>query len=180
MSFISHRSKEFDYDAFKNLWAMYVKRYSSDWLVIYNDLSEPYNPANSYRETKTITPGITVSNTTTYGRKITNYDNTSDGTTYGKVTTDQTNTYDGTLRDADKSTNSGSDTRTITNDGWSANSGTDTNTQTTTGSTTETRSGYNGNATDALQADIDFRARNDLYNIIINGFAREYLIYNCS
>lgn len=180
MSFVSHRAKEYDYDTFKNIWSMYVKRYSSDWTVIYNNLSRAYDPVNSYSETKTITPDITVGNTTTYGRKITNYDNTSDGTTYGKVITDQTNTYDGTLRDVDKSTNSGSDTRNITNDGWSANSGTDTNTQTTTGSTTETRSGYSGNAPVSLQADIDFRVRNDLYNIIIDGFAKEILFYDNS
>ncbi len=182
MSYISHQSADKDLIAFIMLWDIYKKRHIDEWTKIFESVAlteaENYNPMNTYGETKTTTPNLTNSSTTTYGRVLTDVIDSTDTLSHGKVTTDQTNTYDGTLRDSDKSTNSGSDTRSIDNTTTSTNSGTDSNTTTTTGTNTETKTGYNTNPVDSLQRFIDFSFKNNLRDLIINNFVREFLFYN--
>lgn len=177
MSFVSHKAAD-DVDTFLTHWNIYKKRYSAEWERIYNDValtqSADYNPMLQYSETKTITPDIEVESSTEYGHIITGSGSSSLG--HGMTVTDQTNTYDGALRDGSKSTQSGTDTTTASN--TDTHSGTDTNTTTTTGSTTETKEGYRDNPLDNLQRDIDFTFRNNLRDLIINNFARDYLFYN--
>ena len=181
-SYISHQSADKDLICFIMLWDIYKKRHFDEWTKIFESValteSENFNPLNTYSETKTTTPNLTNSSTTTYGRVVTDVIDSTDTLSHGKVTTDQTNTYDGTLRDSDKSTNSGSDTRSIDNTTTSTNSGTDSNTTTTTGTNTETKTGYNTNPVDNLQRFIDFSFKNNLRDFIINNFVREFLFYN--
>ena len=182
MSYISHQSADKDLIAFIMLWDIYKKRHFDEWTKIFESVAlteaENYNPLNTYSETKITTPDLTVTSETTYGREVTDVVDSTDTLTHGKVTTDQTNTYDGTLRDSDKSTNSGSDTRSIDNTTTSTNSGSDSNTTTTTGTNTETKTGYNTNPVDSLQRFIDFSFKNNLRDLIINNFVREFLFYN--
>lgn len=182
MSYISHQPESYDVTAFIAIWQVYKNRHLDEWSRLYRDVkltqSADYDPTLSYKETRETTPDITTESTTDYGHVITSSNSGSDSTTYGKVTTDQTNTYDGALRDSGKSTDSGSDSRTLSNSGTDTHSGTDTNTTTTTGTTTETKSGYKDNLLINLQADIDFTFKNNLRDLIINNFAREFLIYD--
>lgn len=182
MSYISHQSADKDLIAFIMLWDIYKKRHLDEWTKIFRSVAlteaENYNPMNTYGETKTTTPNITNSSTTTYGRVLTASINTTDGLAHGKITTGQTNTYDGTLRDSDKTTDSGTDTRTVTGTNTDTNSGSDSNTTTTTGTNTETKTGYNTNPVDSLQRFIDFSFKNNLRDLIINNFVREFLFYN--
>lgn len=182
MSYISHQSKDKDLIAFIMLWDIYKKRHIDEWTKIfeYVDItnSESFDPLNTYGETKTTTPNITNSSTTTYGRVLTASINTTDGLAHGKITTEQTNTYDGELRDSDKTTDSGTDTRTVTGTNTDTNSGSDSNTTTTTGTNTETKSGFNTSPFDNLQRGIDFSFKNNLRDLIINNFVREFLFYN--
>jgi hypothetical protein len=182
MSYISHQPESYDVTAFIALWSIYKLRHSDEWEKIYKAFqytqSQDYDPTLNYKETRETTPDITTESSTEYGHTITSSNSGSDSTTYGKVTTDQTNTYDGALRDSGKSTDSGSDSRTLSNSGSDTHSGTDTNTTTTTGTTTETKSGYKDNPLINLQTDIDFSFKNNLRDLIINNFAREFLIYD--
>lgn len=182
MSYISHQPENYDVTTFIAIWHVYKNRHIDEWSRLYRDVkltqSADYDPTLSYKETRETTPDITTESTTDYGHVINSSNSGSDSTTYGKVTTDQTNTYDGALRDSGKSTDSGSDSRTLSNSGTDTHSGTDTNTTTTTGTTTETKSGYKDNPLINLQADIDFSFKNNLRDLIINNFAREFLIYD--
>ena len=182
MSYVSHQTSEYDVSVFIALWSLYKNRHLDEWTKIFKSValteSESFNPLNSYGETKTITPNITNASTTTYGRVLTASINTTDGLAHGKVTTEQTNTYDGALRDSGKTTDSGTDTRTVTGTNTDTNSGSDSNTTTTTGTNTETKSGYNTNPFDNLQRGIDFSFKNNLRDLIINNFVREFLFYN--
>lgn len=182
MSYISHQPESYDVTAFIALWSIYKLRHADEWEKIYKAVqytqSQDYDPTLSYKEVRETTPDITTESSTEYGHTITSSTSGSDSTTYGKVTTDQTNTYDGALRDSGKSTDSGSDSRTLSNSGTDTHSGTDTNTTTTTGTTTETKSGYKDNPLVNLQTDIDFNFKNNLRDLIINNFAREFLIYD--
>ena len=182
MSYISHQPESNDVTAFISLWSIYKLQHANEWEKIYKAVqytqSQGYDPTLSYKEIRETTPDITTESSTVYGHVISSSNSGSDSTSYGKVTTDQTNTYDGALRDSGKSTDSGSDSRTLSNSGTDTHSGTDTNTTTTTGTTTETKSGYKDNPLVNLQTDIDFNLRNDLRDIIINNFAREFLIYD--
>lgn len=182
MSYISHQPESNDVTVFLAIWGIYKQRHSDEWERIYKAIqytqSQDYDPTLNYKETKEITPDITTESSTDYGHVITTSNSSSDSTTYGKVTTDQTNTFDGALRDSDKSTDSGSDSRSLSNSGSDTHSGTDTNTTTTTGTTTETKTGYRDNPLANLQTDIDFSFKNNLRDLIINNFAREFLIYD--
>lgn len=182
MSYISHQREEYDTAAFIALWNIYKLRHNDEWERIYKALqytqSQDYDPTLNYKETRETTPDITTESSTDYGHVITSSASGSDSTSYGKVITDQTNTYDGELRDSGKSTDSGSDSRILSNSGSDTHSGTDTNTTTTTGTTTETKEGFRDNPLINLQTDIDFSFKNNLRDLIINNFAREFLIYD--
>lgn len=177
-SFISHMTKQYDVTQFINQWSIYKSRHLDEWTAVYNATVANVNPLNNYSETRTVTPNITVENTVDYGRTTTNTNGSTSGVTYGKTTTGQTNTYDGTLRNSAKTTDSGSDTTTVSGSGSTAVSGTDTSTTATTGTTTETKSGYKESPFDNLQKSIEFKARFNLRDMIINGFAAEFLFYN--
>lgn len=184
MSYISHKAEAEDINVFIALWTVYKERHYDEWARIYRDVAKTqtadFDPMSTYKETKTVTPEITVTSDTDYGHIISTTSTGSNTMTYGKTTTDQTNTYDGTLRNSDKSTDSGSDTSSLTNTGSDTHSGKDSNTTVTTGSTTETKEGYTESPLIALQTDIDFAFKNNLRDLIINNFAREFLIYDCS
>lgn len=177
-SFISHMPKENDVTQFINQWSLYKNRHIDEWTAVYNATIANVNPLNNYSETRTVTPNITVENTVDYGRTTTNTNGSTSGVTYGKTTTGQTNTYDGSLRNSAKTTDSGSDTTTVSGSGSTAVSGSDTSTTATTGNTTETKSGYKESPYDNLQKSIEFKARFNLRDMIINGFAAEFLFYN--
>lgn len=177
-SFISHMDKTQDITQFINQWQIYKNRHMDEWTAIYNATVANVNPINDYSETRTVTPNITVENTVDYGRTVTNTNDTTNTIQHGKTTTGQTNTYDGNLRNSAKTTDSGSDTTTIDGTTTSAVTGQDGSTTSTTGSTTETKSGYKNNAFDNLQKSVEFKARFNLRDMIINGFATEFLFYD--
>lgn len=177
-SFISHMDKTQDITQFINQWQIYKNRHMDEWTAIYNATVANVNPINDYSETRTVTPNITVENTVDYGRTVTNTNDTTNTLQHGKTTTGQTNTYDGNLRNSAKTTDSGIDTTTIDGTTTSAVTGQDGSTTSTTGSTTETKSGYKNNAFDNLQKSIEFKARFNLRDMIINGFATEFLFYD--
>ena len=159
MSFISnYEDSVTDVNAFIKLWELYIRRYYDEWGVIWGALTADYDPLITYKETKTITPQVRTTNETTY----------ASGISIGDTTTVQTNTYDGELRDSGKSTSSGNNSHT----------GKDTTVQSFTGYNTELKEGYTDKAPEALQANIDFVNRNNLRDLIINNFAREFLFYN--
>ena len=177
-SFISHMDKTQDITQFINQWQIYKNRHMDEWTAVYNATIANVIPINDYSETRTVTPNITVENTVDYGRTVTNTNDTTNTLQHGKTTTGQTNTYDGNLRNSAKTTDSGTDTTTIDGTTTSAVTGQDGSTTSTTGTTTETKSGYKNNAFDNLKKSIEFKARFNLRDMIINGFATEFLFYD--
>lgn len=182
MSFVSHEPVTGDVPKFIQLWGLYKLRHFDEWTRIFDNLqvikSQNYDPRASYYETKTITPDITTESTIDYGRVSDTTTSNTDSLQHGMQTVSQTNTYDGELRDSGKSTNSGTDTHTVSGTGKDELSGTDTTTSTTSGTTTETRTGSRDNILVNLQTDIDFTARNNLRDLIINNFIKEFMFYN--
>lgn len=182
MSYLSNKSKSDDVVVFIKLFTLYKLRHMEEWTRIFDNLqiinSQTYDPKASYYEDKTITPDITTESTIDYGRISDTTTLTSDAMVHGLSTTSQTNTYDGELRNTGKSTNSGTDTHTISGSGTDELSGTDTTTTSTSGTTTERRIGSKDNILVNLQTDIDFAARNNLRDLIINNFVKEFMFYN--
>lgn len=182
MSYVSNKSKSDDIAVFIKLFTLYKLRHMEEWTRIFDNLqiinSQTYDPRTSYYENKTITPDITTESTIEYGRVSDTSSSTTDGLTHGLVVQAKTNTYDGELRDSAKTSNTGTDTRAISSSGSDELSGSDTTTSTTSGTTTETRTGSRDNILVNLQTDIDFAARNNLRDIIINNFIKEFMFYN--
>lgn len=182
MSFVSHEPVTGDVPKFIQLWGLYKLRHFDEWTRIFDNLqvikSQNYDPRASYYENKTITPDITTESTIEYGRISDTSSSTTDGLTHGLIIQAKTNTYDGELRDSAKTSNTGTDTRAISSSGSDELSGSDTTTSTTSGTTTETRTGSRDNILVNLQTDIDFAARNNLRDLIINNFIKEFMFYN--
>ena len=182
MSFVSHEPMTSDVPKFIQLWGLYKLRHQDEWTRIFDSLqvihSQSYDPRASYYENKTITPDITTESTIEYGRISDTSSSTTDGLTHGLIVQAKTNTYDGELRDSAKTSNTGTDTRAISSSGSDELSGSDTTTSTTSGTTTETRTGSRDNILVNLQTDIDFAARNNLRDLIINNFIKEFMFYN--
>ena len=182
MSYVSHREKEFDVLQFLDLWTLYKRRHADEWVRIFDDLqilhSEDYDPTMSYYEDKVITPNISTASSQAYNRQTATSATNSDNTIHDTDTVVQSNSYDGELRDAAKTTVDDTDTHMYAASGTDASQGVDTALSTTTGTTSEHRQGSRDNIIVNLQTDIDFTARNNLRDLIVNNFVREFLFYN--
>ncbi len=182
VSFISHQPLAGDVSKFIDLWKLYKLRHMDEWVRIFDNLqitkSLDYDPRASYYEHKVNTPDLTTESIIDYGRVSETTATSTDGYTHGQTITNQTNTYDGELRDSTKSTTGGTDTHAITSGGTDELSGRDTTTSSTTGTNTEHTTGSRDNILVNLQTDIDFAARNNLRDLIINNFIKEFMFYN--
>lgn len=177
-SYVSHMAKEYDIQEFIAQWTIYKARHIDEWTLIFNNQSAPIENYTDYYDYTTVTPDITNENNVEYGRTSTNTNTLTDTTNYGKQSKGQTNSYDGELRDTTKVTDSGNDTRTNINHGGSSMGGKDTSTTTTTGTTTSEKQGYKNSPFENMQKAIEYSARFNLRDMIINGFCMEFLFYN--
>lgn len=182
MSYVSHREKDFDVLQFIDLWTLYKRRHADEWERIFDDLqiihSEDYDPTMSYYENKVITPNISTASSQAYNRQTATSATNADNTIHGSETVAQSNTYEGELRDAAKTTIDDTNNHMYAASGTDTSQGVDTALSTTTGTTSEHRQGSRDNVLVNLQTDIDFTARNNLRDLIINNFVREFLFYN--
>lgn len=177
-SYISHKEKEYDITEFIRQWTIYKKRHLDEWHILFNNLSADIDTVSDYYEYTTVTPDITTENNVEYGRTTTTTNTNTDTTTYGKTSTGQTNTYDGELRNTSKLTDGGNDNRTNVGHSGSSMGGKDTSTNTTTGTTTSEKQGYRNNPFENMQKSVEYTARFNLRDLIINGFCMEFLFYN--
>lgn len=182
LSFVSHRPKEYDGEIFIKTWLLYRSRHYDEWVRIFDDLqilhSDDYDPTMSYYEDKVITPNISTASSQAYNRQTATSATNSDNTIHDTETVVQSNSYDGELRDAAKTTVDDNDTHMYAASGTDASQGVDTALSTTTGTTSEHRQGSRDNIIVNLQTDIDFTVRNNLRDLIVNNFVREFLFYN--
>lgn len=182
MSFVSHASAAGDVSKFIELWGLYKLRHIDEWTRIFDNLqiikAADYDPKASYYEHKVITPDLTTDSTIEYGKTTATTAGTIDNMDHGLDIISQTNTYDGELRDSAKQSNTGTDTHTLRSSGSDISGGSDTTTSTTTGTNTEHTTGSRDNILVNLQTDIDFSARNNLRDLIINNFIKEFMFYN--
>ena len=174
MSYISYDD---DYlTGFLLSWSLYVKRHIDEWGIIYNAYQDDMitNISADFYSLETATPNLSQS--TTYGKVSTNGGTITNSLLHGHTQTTQTNTDTGVLRNNTQVSNTGTDTTTNTLADTNTLSGTDTTS--TTGTNTVEKTGYYKNPFDNMQKAINFTFRNNLRDLIINNFAREFLFYD--
>lgn len=178
MSYISHKPANQDIAVFLKTWELYKKKHLDEWERIFYTQQVDQTPIYDYMEQRTITPDLSVSNTVTYGRTSTNSGGVANTTTHGKKTSVKTNTYDGTEHNAGETAESGTTSNSSTDTTKNTLGGNDKSVTRTQGTSSEEKHGYKTNPYDNYQKYIEYMARFNLRDMIINGFTKECLFYD--